>query len=168
MSGSERGSELVEEKTAVACRRGPRHDWNKCSLKLDLFRCSFLTINFTFTMVHVDKLLVGALWVLNSHVQSFAPVARTLVRVERPKAPSWRQRFTATLSEDALEEKTAVARFEEEGNRILGQPIPYDQLTIGVMKETFKGENRVSQSPDSVKMLIKEGFNVVVQAGGKP
>jgi NAD(P) transhydrogenase len=114
-------------------------------------------------MVHVDRLLVAALWVLNSHVQSFAPVARTLVRVERPKA-SWRQRFTATLSEEALEEKT-VARFVEEGNRILGQPIPYDQLTIGVMKETFKGENRVSQSPDSVKMLIKEGFNVVVQAG---
>ena len=117
-------------------------------------------------MVHVDKLLVAALWVLSSHVQSFAPVARTLVRVERPKA-SWRQRFTATLSEDALEEET-VTRFEEEGNHILGQPIPYDQLTVGVMKETYKGENRVSQTPDSVKMLIKQGFHVVVQAGGKP
>lgn len=89
------------------------------------------------------------------------------MRVERPKASTRRQRFSATLSEDALDEKT-VAKFEPEGNHILGQPIPYDQLTIGVMKETYKGENRVSQSPDSVKMLIKEGFHVVVQAGGKP
>jgi NAD(P) transhydrogenase len=66
-----------------------------------------------------------------------------------------------------LEPDVTAAVFEQEENRILGQPIPYDELTIGVMKETFKGENRVSQTPDSIKMLIKEGFNVVVQAGGK-
>lgn len=44
--------------------------------------------------------------------------------------------------------------------------IPYEELTIGVLKETFNGEKRVSQSPDSVSSLIKAGFNVVVQAGG--
>lgn len=45
--------------------------------------------------------------------------------------------------------------------------IPYKELTIGVLKETFAGEKRVSQSPDSVSSLVKAGFNVVVQSGGE-
>jgi hypothetical protein len=45
--------------------------------------------------------------------------------------------------------------------------IPYEELTIGVLKETFSGEKRVSQSPDSVLSLVKSGFNVVVQSGGE-
>ncbi len=45
-------------------------------------------------------------------------------------------------------------------------PIPYSELTIGIVKETFKGENRVSQTPDSVKGLVKAGFTVVVESGG--
>lgn len=45
--------------------------------------------------------------------------------------------------------------------------IPYADLTIGVLKETFSGEKRVSQSPDSVASLVKSGFNVVVQSGGE-
>jgi Alanine dehydrogenase/PNT, N-terminal domain len=45
--------------------------------------------------------------------------------------------------------------------------IPYDQLTIGVLKETFKGERRVSQTPESVSSLVKAGFKVIVQSGGK-
>ena len=49
----------------------------------------------------------------------------------------------------------------------LGDSIPYSEITIGVMKETFPGECRVSQSPDSVKKLVDAGFDVVVQAGGK-
>eukprot|EP00533_Pseudo-nitzschia_delicatissima_P009466 CAMPEP_0116107174 /NCGR_PEP_ID=MMETSP0327-20121206/16069_1 /TAXON_ID=44447 /ORGANISM="Pseudo-nitzschia delicatissima, Strain B596" /LENGTH=1133 /DNA_ID=CAMNT_0003599917 /DNA_START=145 /DNA_END=3546 /DNA_ORIENTATION=+ len=44
-------------------------------------------------------------------------------------------------------------------------PIPYDELTIGIVKETFKGENRVSQTPDSVKGLVKAGFTVIVESG---
>ena len=50
---------------------------------------------------------------------------------------------------------------------LLGEPIPYSELTIGVLKETFPGENRVSQTPDSVHSLVKEGFTVVVEAGGE-
>ena len=50
---------------------------------------------------------------------------------------------------------------------LVGKAIPYSELTIGVMKETYPGENRVSQSPDSVANLVKAGFNVIVQAGGK-
>ncbi len=37
-------------------------------------------------------------------------------------------------------------------------------LTVGVPKEAGD-ENRVSQSPDSIRNLIKSGFSVVVQAG---
>ena len=46
-------------------------------------------------------------------------------------------------------------------------PIPYSELTIGIIKETFKGENRVSQTPDSVRGLVEAGFTVIVQSGGK-
>jgi hypothetical protein len=53
-------------------------------------------------------------------------------------------------------------------NRIfIGNGIPYSELTVGVLKEHFPSENRVSQSPDSVANLVKAGFHVVVQAGGK-
>ena len=45
-------------------------------------------------------------------------------------------------------------------------PIPYSKLTIGIVKETFKGENRVSQTPDSVKGLVAAGFTVIVESGG--
>jgi hypothetical protein len=49
---------------------------------------------------------------------------------------------------------------------VVGKSIPYQDITIGVLKETFEGENRVSQTPDSVKNLVKAGFQVVVQSGG--
>lgn len=119
-------------------------------------------------MVHVNKLLVSALlWAFHPQCHAFSPAAKTMaVRVATPTASSARRiRFgAATIEEDV----TAAAAFEEEPqNKIFGEPIPYDDLTIGVMKETFNGENRVSQTPDSVKMLMKDGFNVVVQAGGK-
>jgi hypothetical protein len=51
--------------------------------------------------------------------------------------------------------------------KILGEPIPYSELTVGVLKETFPGERRVSQTPDSVRNLVKAGFTVLVQAGGE-
>ena len=68
------------------------------------------------------------------------------------------------------EDFTAVLKqtFEStETNMLLGQPIPYNDLTIGVMKETYKGENRVSLSPDAVALLTKAGLDVVVESGGK-
>ena len=48
----------------------------------------------------------------------------------------------------------------------LGQARKYEDLTIAVLAETQEGETRVSQSPDSVKTLVKAGFHVVVQSGG--
>ena len=55
---------------------------------------------------------------------------------------------------------------DESPAKMLGGGIPYEQLTIGVVKETFPGENRVSQTPDSIRSLVKAGFHVVVETGG--
>ena len=46
-----------------------------------------------------------------------------------------------------------------------GEPIPHSELTVGVAKEMFPLEKRVVQSPESVALLVKSGFNVQVQAG---
>ena len=45
------------------------------------------------------------------------------------------------------------------------QGIPYNKLTIGVPKEIFPNEKRVALSPAAVKVLTKEGFNVVIEDG---
>ena len=37
--------------------------------------------------------------------------------------------------------------------------------TIAVLKETVKGENRVSLVPESVKRLVKHGLRVLIQDG---
>ena len=55
---------------------------------------------------------------------------------------------------------------ESEDAMTFFSPIPYSELTIGIIKETFKGENRVSQTPDSVAGLVKAGFTVIVESGG--
>jgi hypothetical protein len=49
----------------------------------------------------------------------------------------------------------------------IGPSIPYSQLTIGVLKESYTGENRVSLAPSNVKMLVDAGLKVVVETGGK-
>ena len=74
-----------------------------------------------------------------------------------------------TTTEQQQEDFTAVLQqtFESPSeSKILGQPIPYAELTVGVMKETYKGENRVSLSPDAVGLLTKAGLDVVVESGG--
>ena len=38
------------------------------------------------------------------------------------------------------------------------EPVNYNELTIGVPKESEFGEKRVSQSPESVKLLSSKGF----------
>lgn len=60
-----------------------------------------------------------------------------------------------------------LASFEPHvsSSKLMTEAIPYEQMTIGIMKETFPGENRVSITPDSAEQLIKAGFHVVVQAG---
>ena len=97
--------------------------------------------------------------------------------LKQPSSPSHSGRYYNQLKatkEDASQtfdsnveesDKTADA-FLDTSAKILGQPIPYDQLTLGVLSETFPGENRVSQTPDSVRSLVKAGMTVIVQSGG--
>jgi len=50
-------------------------------------------------------------------------------------------------------------------SKLLGSPIPYSELTVGVLKESYPGENRVSVAPESVKLLVDAGLSVVVETG---
>lgn len=54
---------------------------------------------------------------------------------------------------------------EAAGGEAAKKGVPYEKITVGVVKETTPGERRVGQSPASVRMLTKEGFRVVVEAG---
>lgn len=38
--------------------------------------------------------------------------------------------------------------------------VKYENMTIGIVKETLPLERRVAQSPESVGKLVKEGFKV--------
>jgi len=114
-----------------------------------------------FVSVYALACLAGA--------SAFVPQASVTVPAIRSVSKSSRI-FVLTAPEKGnqqLSEADGIARSFNlnEKSRILGQPIPYAELTIGVMKETFAGENRVSQTPDSVQSLIKAGFQVVVQEG---
>lgn len=106
----------------------------------------------------------------------------TQVHLVAPKSTLSTGRLFSAVADDAQKKSsTSSSRkpedpFEENGPediitedttaRFLGNAIPYEELTVGVLKETFEGENRVSQSPDSVANLVKAGFNVIVQGGG--
>ncbi len=67
------------------------------------------------------------------------------------------------LDSDFFESASAK---HDSNSSFLGPAIPYTELTVGVLKETYSGENRVSQSPESVQKLVKAGIKVVVQSGG--
>ena len=69
-------------------------------------------------------------------------------------------------SSAVLLETTPIEVDDVTSSNLLGSAIPYEKLTIGILKEDFAGENRVSQTPESAQGLIKAGFKVVVQAGG--
>lgn len=42
---------------------------------------------------------------------------------------------------------------------------PYNNLTIGIPKETFPNERRVAMTPAACKLLTKEGFTVAIEDG---
>lgn len=80
--------------------------------------------------------------------------------------------FSTTSSDDTTAASTVIiddviskAFEEDDTSHFLGKPIPYEELTIGVFKESMDGETRVSQTPDSVANLVKAGFHVLVEAG---
>jgi H+-translocating NAD(P) transhydrogenase len=47
-------------------------------------------------------------------------------------------------------------------NELKPTGIPYNQLTIGVPRETFEGECRVSLSPANTTLLLKKGFSKIL------
>jgi hypothetical protein len=108
-----------------------------------------------------------------SHSTSFQ--RSTVVSLQKPTASSNFGRgnnLWATItksSEDAAVDSGPVESLsttDVSSSTFLGPSIPYAKLTVGVLKETFSGENRVSQSPESIQKLVKAGIKVVVQAGG--
>jgi len=113
----------------------------------------------------------------NSNSESIHAAAPAIVALsssvsdDQSKSISDEETTTSTSRKQGEEE--IIASFEQldssisssTSKNILTDPIPYEKLTIGVMKETFPGENRVSISPSSAETLIKAGFQIVVQSG---
>ncbi len=101
------------------------------------------------------KLLTGSdlSYPSNSLSQLYSTVADERESVEQSKTPA---------GFDPAHEFTGVAP-----SKILGDKIPYSQLTVGVLKETYPGENRVSIAPESAKVLVDAGFSVIVESQGK-
>lgn len=91
-------------------------------------------------------------------------LARPIIGTKHSKLITY---ATVEEKKDVTDEEKPASKFldDPDAPNLLGEPIPYSELTIGVLKETFPGENRVSQTPDSVHSLVKEGFTVVVEAG---
>ena len=125
---------------------------------------------------------------LSSHCQGFnvlAPKARIASKFSSsgsfPRGfltPHEPYSYSSKLHSSVADEKETVTEkssaFDpadeftgEAPSKILGGKIPYSELTIGVLKETYPGENRVSIAPDSAKMLVDAGFSVVVESGGE-
>lgn len=78
-------------------------------------------------------------------------------------------KFFVSVSDDAAfkdsSEVNDVIGSKDLRESFLGKAKPYSEITIGVMKETYPGENRVSQSPETVALLVKAGFDVIVESG---
>ena len=107
------------------------------------------------------------LWTGQAFVPAFSPLHK-VVSFSTGRYSSVPQKDEGVSSEEkALDKISQDFLTVSAPEKDLFSPIPYSELTIGVLKETWKRENRVSQSPESVSSLVKAGFNVVVQEGGK-
>ena len=116
-----------------------------------------------------------ALWLGSTSIQAFAPLVRQ-VQVLRP-LPTRTVRFATVPEKDEEQIKSSSTKSTSSSdfasdvfNKVtpsLFEGVPYSELTIGVLAEELEGENRVSQTPDTVRNLVKEGFTVIVEAGGK-
>lgn len=106
---------------------------------------------------------------------AFAPASNrqlcTVPKVTDYHVGSTLRRFaTVPEKEDRVVEDehdaTAASFLDKISAKNLFDGVPYTWLTIGVLKEDLPGENRVSQTPDTVRALVKAGFTVVVEQGG--
>jgi len=82
-------------------------------------------------------------------------------------SPDDQKEEKASKSDSGTNKDIVAETFENfpKTSQIVGKPIPYEKITIGVLKETFDNENRVVLTPDSVELLVKAGLHVVVQSG---
>jgi hypothetical protein len=81
----------------------------------------------------------------NAWAPAISPLAtRRAVSTSRPNSGLYVSPSIDDKSKEETEDSVSAAFLETE-TKIWGQPIPYSELSIGVLKETFKGENRVSQ-----------------------
>ena len=103
-------------------------------------------------------------------VDAFAPLQSTVIRPLPAVRSATTIRF-ATIPEKGekqVQETPPTADYFSSAKSLsLFEGVPYEQLTIGVLKEDLEGENRVSQTPDTVRNLVKSGFTVVVEQNGK-
>jgi hypothetical protein len=115
-----------------------------------------------FAIVPFGVLFFGA----NAFVPTQLGHHRLVVPQQQQKSTLHKQPLFATIPAKDEKKEVDSKSNTKPSPKILTQPIPYEELTIGVTKETYPGENRVSQTPDSVRGLVKAGFKVVVQSGG--
>jgi hypothetical protein len=110
-------------------------------------------------------------WLSLGGAAAFVPLQSS--RLTSPTSTFGRPRLFATVPEEKeliqeLETKTVSSQvLASKGKPSIWEGVPYEDLTIGVLKEDLAGENRVSQSPDTVRNLVDAGFNVVVERGGR-
>ena len=144
-------------------------------------------MNFNLVALHVTLLVSN----YNNLISSFSPIrslnGATSNKLLQPinvqqkgyyVKPSGKTELYASVSEDKdqktideeqkataslLLSKAAEVEAALEAHEYLldGHGIPYSELTVGVVKETYEGENRVAQSPESVKSLTLASFKVV-------
>eukprot|EP01080_Neovahlkampfia_damariscottae_P011368 gene11368-4536_t len=65
----------------------------------------------------------------------------------------------------SIEKKVEEVKVEKKEEVKIPEGIPHSELTVGIPKETFENERRVSQTPESVEKLVKSGFSVLVESG---
>lgn len=120
-------------------------------------KCTLLTL-----WVYLGSVPGSSAWTPN-----LVSLATTTTKHQQYKQKFYRLHVSGNVDDKAqLDDPTSDAFLTDTLSKNWHQPIPYSELTIGVLKETFPGENRVSQTPDSIKGLVNAGFTVVVEAGG--
>lgn len=86
---------------------------------------------------------------LSPHARPLAPLApttRPFGRAVRPQSPLFKLRLSGAATE-------------------VDVGVPVSTLTVGIPKEIKKGERRVAASPETIALLKKEGYSVVVESG---
>lgn len=124
-------------------------------------------------------LLLSVLIIVPSHSFTLPSSHRAAIAHGLPTTPSPPFQYASiephlfsTVSDSKKESDTVAKKYvpsdDFEGlspSKILGEKIPYADLTVGVLKESYPGENRVSIAPDSAKLLVNAGMSVVVETG---